>query len=262
MYFDTHLHLDMLFKKGINPDDAIKRAVDAGVAGMISIAGSDIIGDFKTTRDIIAPHKNIYMAAGFHPHVASDVSLALFDKLRAVLDEPSTVALGETGLDYHYNFSPAKEQRRIFAAQIKMAREMNLPVIVHTRDADEDTVAILKDEGVVETGGVIHCFSAGERLAEEALNLGMYISFSGILTFPKAEDVQAVAQTVREDRLLVETDSPYLSPVPFRGRTNEPARVKDVASKLAELRGVSIEKLGESLIANSKRCFNITGAAV
>jgi TatD DNase family protein len=165
------------------------------------------------------------------------------------------VAIGEIGLDFHYDHSPREAQREAFRRQVRLAREVQLPVIVHTREADEETAALLEDEGAGETGGVIHCFTGGEDLARRALALGFFISFSGILAFPRAEVVQEVARTMPLDRLLVETDAPFLAPPPHRGKRNEPAFVVEVARKVAALRGMPLPEVGAAALANFQKLF-------
>jgi TatD DNase family protein len=165
------------------------------------------------------------------------------------------VALGELGLDFHYDYSPREVQREVFRRQLRLAREVGLPVIVHTREADEETATILEEEAANETGGVIHCFTGTEDLARRALALGFYISFSGIVAFPRAEVIQQVARTVPEDRLLVETDSPFLAPPPHRGKRNEPAFVVEVARTVARLRDVPLERVGRAGEENFRRLF-------
>ena len=165
------------------------------------------------------------------------------------------MAIGEIGLDFHYDYSPRETQREVFRRQIRLARDVGLPIVVHTREADDETSAILEEEGARETGGVIHCFTGGHELARRALGLGLLISFSGILAFPRSEVIQAVAREVPEDRLLVETDAPFLAPPPHRGKRNEPAFVVEVARKLAALRGVSEQALGEAAQPQLRAAF-------
>ena len=165
------------------------------------------------------------------------------------------MAIGEIGLDFHYDHSPRPVQRDAFRRQVRLAREVGLPVIVHTREADQETAALLEDEGAAEVGGVIHCFTGGHELARRALALGFHISFSGIVAFPRADGIQAVAKEVPRDRLLVETDAPFLAPPPHRGKRNEPAFVVEVARKVAALRGTSLEDVATAVGANFARLF-------
>jgi TatD DNase family protein len=165
------------------------------------------------------------------------------------------VAIGEIGLDFHYDYSPRETQREVFRRQIRLARDLGLPIVVHSREADDETAGILEEEGARETGGVIHCFTGGLELARRSLDLGLLISFSGILAFPRSEVIQQVAREVPEDRLLVETDAPFLAPPPHRGKRNEPAFVVEVARKLAALRGVSEQALADAAQRNYARLF-------
>jgi TatD DNase family protein len=165
------------------------------------------------------------------------------------------VAIGEIGLDFHYDHSPRPVQREVFRRQVRLAREVGLPIIIHTREADDETADLLEAEGAGETGGVIHCFTGGHDLARRALALGFYVSFSGIVAFPRAEVIQQVARTVPLDRLLVETDAPFLAPPPHRGKRNEPAFVADVARKVAELRGEPVAEVGAAALCNFRRLF-------
>ncbi|HEX9203394.1 MAG TPA: TatD family hydrolase, partial [Vicinamibacteria bacterium] len=194
-------------------------------------------------------------SAGVHPHEAKLATEALYDELRGLAKDRRIVAIGEIGLDFHYDHSPRPVQREAFRRQVRLAREVGLPVIVHTREADEETAALLEEEGAREVGGVIHCFTGGPELARRALALGFYISFSGIVAFPRAEGIQAVAMEVPRDRLLVETDAPFLAPPPHRGKRNEPAFVVEVARKVAALRGTSPEDVATAAGENFARLF-------
>jgi TatD DNase family protein len=190
-----------------------------------------------------------------HPHEAKVATEEAYDELRTLAREGRIKALGELGLDFHYDHSPRDVQREVFRRQIRLAREVDLPVIIHTREADEETCDILEAERAEECGGVIHCFSGGQALARRALALGFYVSFSGIMTFPKAQTIQAVAAEVPLDRLLIETDAPFLAPPPHRGKRNEPAFVVEVARKLAALRGTTLEEIGRASLENFRRLF-------
>jgi TatD DNase family protein len=204
-------------------------------------------------------YENVYAAAGVHPHDARLFDDAAAERLRKLLaGSPRVVAWGEIGLDYHYDHSPRDVQREVFRRQLRLAREVALPVIIHSREADEDTVEILAREWAgAARGGVMHCFGGGLWMAERALELGFYISFAGNVTFKKAEPLREVARIVPPDRLLVETDCPYLAPVPHRGRRNEPAFVADTARFLAELRGTTPEELGRATSDNFSRLFGV-----
>ena len=258
-FFDSHAHLDMLVERGLDLSEVIQQAQDNGVKKIVSIACANRTGEFA---DGIAPatqYDHIYLAAGVHPHAASTYSDEVAERLAQALTAfPRTVALGEIGLDYHYNHSSPQEQRRAFVSQIRLAHRLNLPIAVHTRNADEDTIAILEGEGASERGGVIHCFSAGSKLAEAALDIGLYLSFSGIVTFPKSAEVQEVARWAPVDRILCETDSPFLSPAPKRGGINTPQKVSFVVNKMAALREIDSHILAPVIFENTCRCFGIS----
>ena len=255
--FDSHAHLDM---KRQTPDEVagmIERAFSADLVGMMIIAGSDSPGEYGPSLSIADKYPAIFAAAGIHAHAGSTATPQTLGKLEKALHHEKIRALGEIGLDYHYNYSTPKEQRSAFIQQLRLAQKLRLPVVIHTREADEDTVAILKDEGADALGGVIHCFSGGDFLAEQSLELGFYISFSGIVTFPKSTEIQSIAKIVPEERILAETDTPFLAPVPKRGRINEPAWVRYVVETLAKLRGVSPEEMGEVTCRNAEAFLGI-----
>ncbi len=255
--FDSHAHLDLKGATKASVDALLDRAWSEGLHGIVAIAGATNVGAYATTLSIADGDPRIYTAAGIHPHTGSQATPDALDKLRYALDHRKVVALGEIGLDYHYNHSTPAEQRKAFISQIRMAHEVELPIVVHTREADEDTIAIIRDEGADEIGGVIHCFSSGKTLADAALEMGFYLSFSGIVTFPKADEVQSVATQAPADRILAETDAPFLAPIPKRGRINEPAYVRYVVTKLAELRGMDPEEMAETIFENTRKCFRI-----
>lgn len=254
MFVDSHCHLNY---KGLVEDQAavIARAREAGVSAMLNISTRE--REWDDVISVAEGDAEIWASVGIHPHEADghpDIDTA---KLIAKAAHPRVVAIGETGLDYYYDHSDREQQRASFRRHIAAARETGLPLIVHTRDAEDDTVEILTDEmGKGGYSGVIHCFTASQDFAEKALALGLYISISGIVTFKNAKDLQASARIVPEDRLLIETDSPFLAPVPHRGRPCEPAFVADTARFLASLRGVSVETLAAQTRANFFRLFN------
>ena len=254
--FDSHAHLDMgETSRGL--DAVLGRAWDAGLVGVLAVAGASKVGRYGETIEIAETNRRIWVAAGIHPHAASDASQDALDKLRFVLDHERVVALGEIGLDYYREYSEPADQRRAFIRQIRMARDARLPMVVHTRDADHDTAAILRDEGANEIGGVFHCFSSTSELASIAIGLGFFLSFSGAITFPKSDELREVASEVPADRIMAETDSPFLSPLPYRGERNEPARVLHVVEKLAEIRAVEIDEMAETTTQNACICFGI-----
>lgn len=253
MFTDSHCHLNY---KGLIEDQAgvIARARAAGVGAMLNISTRESEWDAIVATAEADPE--IWASIGIHPHETDahpDVDTA---KLVAKAQHAKVVAIGESGLDYYYDHSDRDRQRASFRAHIAAARDTGLPLIVHTRDAEDDTAEILADEMAQGTfTGVIHCFTASGAFAEKALEIGLYISISGIVTFKNAKDLQETAKRVPEDRLLIETDSPFLAPVPHRGKTCEPAFVADTARFLAKLRGVEVEGLAEVTTRNFRALF-------
>lgn len=248
MLIDSHCHLD--FPDFDDEREAvIARAREAGIAGMLTICTR--LSDFEAIRAIAAGHDGIWCSVGVHPHEAKGAPDLVAEDLIARAGSPKVVGIGEAGLDFHYEHSPRAVQEPVFRAHIAAARATGLPVIIHTRDADADTVRILREERSAGAfPGVVHCFSAGASVAEAALEAGLYISFSGIVTFKNAGAVCAVARTVPADRLLVETDAPYLAPVPVRGKRNEPAFTRHTAAFLAEFLGLDAAELARRTTGN------------
>ena len=251
---DSHCHLDFPdFAPEL--DAVIARARTAGVTVMQTICTR--LTEFDRVRAIAEAHEGVYCSVGVHPHHVAEEPVVDAPSLIALTDDPRVIGIGETGLDYYYDNSPREAQRESFSAHISAARATGLPVIVHTRAADEDTAKILADEIRVGTfPGVIHCFSTSRELAETALSLGFYISLSGILTFKKAETLRAIVEDLPLDRLLVETDAPYLAPVPNRGKRNEPAFVTHTVECIAALRGMTPDEVGCLTTANFFTLFN------
>ncbi len=253
MLVDSHCHLDFdSFDEDF--DDVLARARTAGVGTMVTICTR--LSAFEEVRAIAEKDPDIYCSVGVHPHEAAEEGVETPAALTERAAHEKVVGIGETGLDYFYEHSPREAQATSFRAHIAAARETGLPLIVHTRDADDDTVAILREEHARGPfPGVIHCFTSSRALAEAALALGLYISLSGIVTFKSARDLQETARIVPLDRLLVETDAPYLAPVPKRGKRNEPAFVAHTAAFVAELRGETPERLAEATTDNFFRLF-------
>jgi len=255
MLIDTHTHLDDS-RYDSDRDLMVARARDAGVEHMITIGC-----DLATSRAAVAlaeQYPFVYASVGVHPHEVKHIADGWYEELRRLAGHKKVVAYGEIGLDYHYNHSPAVEQRDRFREQLHLARQLRLPVVIHTREAQEDTVQILKEEWSPELGGVFHCFSGDAWLAQDALDLGFHLSFSGILTFQNAGMLRDIAKTVPLDRLLIETDCPYLTPVPHRGKRNEPAYVRHVAETLATIfDGTDIEAVAKHTSTNARRLFKI-----
>jgi TatD DNase family protein len=235
-------------------DEVVARARAAGVDTMMVSGGFDAeAGHRRALR--VAESLGLPVTAGIHPHEAKLADEAAYDELRGWAREGRILAIGECGLDFHYDYSPRPVQREVFRRQVRLAREVGKPLVIHTREADAETATLLEEEGAAEVGGAIHCFTGGEELARRALALGFSISFSGIVAFPRAETIQRVAAGVPRDRLLVETDAPFLAPPPHRGKRNEPAFVVEVARKVAELRGGTLEDVGAAAAANFQRLF-------
>ena len=253
MLIDSHCHLNY---PGLAEDQpaVIARARAAGVGKMVTIATRE-----REWADVLAiadREPDVYATIGIHPHEADAHAHITADRLIAECAHPRVVGIGESGLDYHYDHSARPQQRALFRAHIAAARATGLPLVIHTRDAEEDTLAILRDE--MATGAfpaLIHCFTASHAFAEAVLPLGLYISLSGIVTFKKSTDLQAIARDLPLDRLLVETDAPFLAPQPVRGKTCEPAHVVMTAAFVADLRGISSDALAEATTANFHRLF-------
>jgi TatD DNase family protein len=259
MFVDSHAHID-----GPEYDDdraqVIDRASAAGVKTILNVGTGDPHSDaFDRALKLASENENIYAAIGVHPHDARLYDDAAEARINELVSQSSKViAWGEIGLDYHYDNSPREIQRQVFRRQLQAATARGLPVVIHTREADADTIEILRAERSKSLfAGIMHCFSASLDLARATMELGFYISFSGNITFKKADDLRAIATEIPLDRLLIETDCPYLTPVPFRGKRNEPARVVDVARRLAELRGMTVEEIGKVTTANFATLFRL-----
>lgn len=259
MLFDTHCHLDTTHS-GEDPAEVLARARSAGV-GYFTCIG---VGGPSAMREAVAlaeAHAGVWASVGVHPHDAATFDADTEALLRELAVHPRVVALGEVGLDYHYDHSPRELQRELFAKAIAFARSLHKPLVIHTRSAAGDTLALLASENARDVGGIIHCFSEDRAFAARALDLGFDLSFSGIVTFKSATAIQDVAAWAPAERILVETDSPYLAPVPLRGRPCEPAFVVHTARRVAELRGVALAHLIELTTANALRRFGIAGHA-
>lgn len=253
MLVDSHCHLDFpdLFS-GL--PDVLRRAEQMQVGTMLTI--STKMSTFQNVRAIAESTDNVFCTVGIHPHEAENDADVTTEQLIDLAKHPKVVGIGETGLDYYYDNSPRELQQELFRRHIAASRETGLPLIVHTRDADDDTVSILQDEYAKGAfGGLIHCFSASDQLAKDALDIGFYISVSGIATFKTAEPIRETLKSVPLDRLLVETDAPFLAPVPHRGKTNEPSFVPHTAAKLAEIKGVDPDTLADATTDNFFRLF-------
>ncbi|MBS4198002.1 TatD family hydrolase [Lederbergia citri] len=254
MLFDTHVHLnDDQYAEDM--DEVIARAKNAGVEYMV------VVGfDRKTIEkalEIISEHDLIYASVGWHPVDAIDMTEDDLQWLEEVAAHPKVVALGEMGLDYHWDKSPKEIQKEVFRKQIRLAKRINMPIIIHNRDATQDIIQILREEHAEEVGGIMHCFSGSAEVAKQCLDLNFYISLGGPVTFKNAKKPKEVAIQVPLDRLLIETDCPYLAPHPYRGKRNEPSYVRLVAEQIADLKGISLEEVAQITTANAKKVFGI-----
>jgi TatD DNase family protein len=236
-------------------DKVLARATQAGVEKIVCI-GFDYSASQKAV-ELTRKSQNIYATVGIHPHDAKTLDDQTLEKIYNLALNPQVVAIGEIGLDYYRNLSPVEQQKKAFVEQIKIARELGKPVVIHDRDAHQDVLDIIKKEKAGINGGIMHCYSGHLPLALELIKEGFYISFAGPLTFKNAKKTHEVAQKINIDRVLVETDCPYLTPEPHRGKRNEPAYVKLVAQKLAELRGMTLEEISRITSANSRRVFRM-----
>jgi TatD DNase family protein len=253
MLIDTHCHLDFpdLIKE---VDQVIVRARAAGVTRMITI--STHVSRVANYRALAENHENVYFSVGTHPHYADQELDVTVDQLVKLSDHPKCVAIGEAGLDYHYDRAPREAQKQGLLRHIAASRETQLPLVIHARSADEDMIDILESESAKGAfPAVLHCFSSGPELARRALALGAYLSMSGILTFKASEELRVIASSAPLDRLLVETDAPYLAPLPHRGKRNEPAYCRHTAEVLANLKGISLQSLAIATTRNAERLF-------
>ena len=250
-FIDTHCHLDILES---TPEETIFEAKQAGVQRMVTIAVDEPSLDFVSS--VVQKFPAVYGSVGFHPHEASKLTKSLLQKIRKLAEEQhKLIAIGEIGLDYHYMNSPAEIQQQAFRKQLQLAVEVNLPVILHSREAETDTLNILQ-QFPVPSLGVAHSFTSSIEMARTLVEMGWYLGINGIVTFKNAEDLRKVVRWLPLDRLLLETDSPFLAPTPFRGKPNKPAHIPKIATFIAELREISLEQLSELTSANAQRLFN------
>ena len=248
---DSHCHLDDS-KFDEDRDQTIERARAAGVERLLAIGTGSGPPDLEAAMRLAERYDFIYATIGVHPHDAAKATEETFTRLRELADHPKVLAIGEIGLDYHYDFSPRPVQQEVFARQLALAAEVRKPIIIHTREAWEDTLAQITS---LPHGGIMHCFTGDPAQARQALDRGFHLSFGGVLTFPKAETVREAARLTPDDRLLVETDCPYLAPIPHRGKRNEPAFMLATVNRLAEVRGSSPEAIAELTTRNFDRLF-------
>jgi len=254
LLIDTHAHLD---SSRFNKDRAevIKNARDSGVSYIVNI-GADLRSSRYSVK-LAREYPFIFATVGIHPHDAISLDANVLAELEKLAGEEKVVAIGEIGLDYYYDHSPRDIQRAAFIDQLVLAKKLNLPIVVHSREAEEDTISILKEHYRQGGTGILHCFSGSLKMAREALELGFYLAFGGIVTFKNAGGLLEVLEELPLDRILLETDCPYLSPVPYRGKRNEPAYLPYVAEKIGEIKGVSLEEVAEITTANAIRVYNL-----
>lgn len=259
MWIDSHCHLNHARFEGADPSALAGELKENGVDGCVSIS-CRISDEFPDILKIAQSHDNVWCSIGTHPHEAGadeEQAISLETLIKTANSDANIVGIGESGLDYFYDCAPRDLQERSFRKHIRACAETGLPLIVHARDADEDVAAILKEEYKNKPfTGVMHCFSSGEKLAIEAMEIGMYLSFSGIVTFKNATELQSIAKTIPADRILVETDAPFLAPTPHRGQTNRPAYVKHTGEFLANLRGEDVETFAKQTTDNFFALFN------
>jgi TatD DNase family protein len=258
MLVDSHCHLDSR-EFDADREAVIERALAAGVSRLVAVGTGEGPPDLEAGVRIADQHAEFFATVGVHPHDAAKAEGETLKRVEQLARGSKVVAIGEIGLDYHYDFSPRERQREVFAAQLAIASEAGLPVVIHTREAWDDTFELIERHWTPSgIPGVMHCFTGGLAEARKSLEMGFYLSFGGILTFPKALDIQQAAREAPDDRILVETDAPYLAPVPKRGKRNEPAFVVHTAAKLAALRGSTAEAVARQTTANFERVFRRT----
>ena len=252
---DSHCHLDSS-DFDADREAVIQRAVDAGVERMVAIGTGNGPSDLDVGIRLADQHQSLYATVGIHPHDASKVTDESLRTLESLLKHPKIVAIGEIGLDYHYDFAPRDVQRSVFTEQLQIALAVRRPVVIHTREAWDDTFSILRTcSGNGALTGVMHCFSGGLHETQLSLDLGFYLSFGGIVTFPKSTAIQEAARQTPLNRILIETDAPYLAPVPNRGKRNEPAFIVHTARKIAEVRGQTVEEIAQTTTDNFEHLF-------
>jgi TatD DNase family protein len=249
---DSHCHLDDR-QFAADRDETIARARAAGVEAMLAIGSGDGPPDLEAAIRLAGHYPFIRATVGVHPHDACKAAPETFDRLRTLAAHPQVAAMGEIGLDYYYDFSPRDVQRSVFAAQLDLAAQASLPVVIHTREAWDDTLALLRERW--NGPGVFHCFTGAPEQARQALDLGFHLAFGGVITFPKAESTRESARLAPLDRLLVETDCPYLAPVPHRGKRNEPAFLLEIVKYLATIRGAAPEEISGATTRNFRALF-------
>jgi TatD DNase family protein len=255
MFIDSHAHLDFSSYPPEEIPEIVRRAEAAGVENIIHIASGEGTASLEGAISVVERFPQVYAAAGVHPHDAALVDEAVIARLKEIARHPKVLAIGEVGLDFYYEHSPRERQREALRRFVALARELKKPLIIHDRDSHEELLQILREEKAREVGGVFHCFSADYEFGKKVLEENFLVSFTGIVTFKKAEITQDAAKRLPLEKMLIETDSPFLTPVPFRGKRNEPAYVSYVAQKIAELKNLSPEDVGRVTSLNARRLF-------
>ncbi len=255
MLFDTHAHLNAV-QYDEDLQEVIQRAQDEGVSHIV-VVGFDR-PTIERAMELTEEYDFIYAAVGWHPVDAIDMTEEDLQWIKELASHPKVVAIGEMGLDYYWDKSPKEVQKEVFRKQIALAKEVKLPIIIHNRDATADIVQILKEENAAEVGGIMHCFSGSVEVAKQCIDMNFYISLGGPVTFKNAKKAKEVAKEIPLDRLLIETDCPYLTPHPFRGKRNEPSYVKYVAEQIAELKEITVEEVAKATTENAKKLFGIS----
>ncbi|MBM7623929.1 TatD family hydrolase [Sporohalobacter salinus] len=254
MLVDTHAHIDFS-RFDEDREEVINRAKENSLEYIINVGADE--ESSQRSLELAQKHDMIYAVVGIHPHEAKNVTESTYKQLKNWAKEDKVVAIGETGLDYHYDNSPREVQRQVFRRHIQLAKEVDLPLVIHSREAEDQTMEILKEEEAEAVGGIIHCFPGDQKMANQALELNFYIAVGGILTFNNSYQLQRVVKQIPLDKLLIETDAPYLTPEPNRGKRNEPSYVKHVVDKLAQILPYSAEEIAATTTENAKEIFNI-----
>lgn len=257
MFIDSHAHVDFSSYAAEEVEPLIQRAREAGVHRILHIGSGEGVGSMEGATAVIERFPDVYAAIGVHPHDAKLVNEAVLARAKQIASHPKVKAIGEIGLDFHYNHSDREAQFAALRAFIGLAKELKKPVVIHDRDSHEELLQVLKEEKAGEVGGVFHCFSGDYEFGKRVIDENFHVSFTGIVTFKKAEQTQEAAKHLPLERMLIETDSPFLTPIPFRGKRNEPAYVRYVAEKIAELKGLSVEEVAERTSANAVKLFSL-----
>lgn len=255
MFIDSHAHIDYSSEADTGVNEVVERALSSGVENIVHIGSGEGVDSMESTPALLDRFPQVYGTVGVHPHDAKLLNETVLERLRVLAAHPKVVAIGEMGLDFHYNHSEPKVQREAFRAQIRLAKELKKPIVIHDRESHEEILQILQEEKASEVGGVFHCFSGDVDFGRKVIAENFLVSFTGIVTFKKAEVTQEAARLLPLEKMMIETDSPFLTPVPYRGKKNEPAYVKYVAQKIAELKGLEVEDVARVTSLNARRLF-------